>query len=410
MEIAVDLHLVVFGFISALAVICGLVHLALRNGSALAWLAATMACVATETLVLRYASQSALGVAAIGILVPSAYLCAAQAIRLSTGLPVTNGRLLVPFAALIGLSLLLLAAGAPPLVQCLPFQLAGVVVFLDATLALARQGNRGLLGNALLVVCCLSLAGIAIRAPMFPLLLGQPTPFPIMGTETFERVVMNGLGALTAGLALLVVARIVAREIDVHRHRSERDGLTGLLNRRTFDQLVDEPAAASGTVVMCDIDHFKTINDRFGHHVGDDVIRSFAGLLGDRVDHAGRVGGEEFALLLFGVGPQGAAAEADAIRRGFHAFRHPAMGEAPALSASFGIAAFDAGLPVRSAMERADGALYAAKQAGRNRVCVAPAETPARTPGQRPAQARERPENQAAASLLRGSKNGFSTT
>jgi len=383
--VSVDLSLVVFGLISALAVICGLVHLALRHGSALAWLAATMVCVSVETLVIRYAAQTSWGIAAVSLLLPSAYLCASQAIRFSMGMAATSPRLVVVFAALIALSLLFLAMGTPSLLQTLPFQFAGIVVFLDAVLALAKHKDRGLLGNGLLVLCFGSLAGIAIRMPMFPLLLGEPAPFPIMATDTFERVFLNGLSVLTSGLAVLVIARIVANEIAVHRDRSERDGLTGLLNRRTFDEWVDKPAPASGVAVMCDIDHFKSINDRFGHHVGDEVLRSFARLLQDHSDQAGRVGGEEFALLLFDVSLEEAKAQAETIRSRFHQLRHPDTAEAVPFSASFGVAEFQDGRPLREAMQRADKALYTAKQDGRNRVCLAPGDRPFRDASQRAA-------------------------
>ncbi|MBR0551764.1 GGDEF domain-containing protein [Sphingomonadaceae bacterium LXI357] len=341
-------------------------------------MAATMVCVSTETLVLRYASHSTLGVAAISLLVPAAYLCASQAIRLSMGAGVTSRRLVAIAAVLTGLSLVLLAVDAVPFVQCLPFQLAGVVMFLDAVLALARQKRRGVLGNGLLVLCCCSMTGIAIRIPMFPLLLGQPTPFPIMSAETFERVFVNSLGVLTTGLALFIIARIVANEMASYRYRSERDDLTGLLNRRMLGGMLDRPAATAGAVVMCDIDRFKTINDRFGHHVGDEVIQSFAAILKGHAGHVGRVGGEEFALLLFGASSQEAGETADAIRCRFQQFQHPAVGEAGTLSASFGVAAFDTGASVRSAMRQADKALYAAKRTGRNRVCIAPDEATVR--------------------------------
>lgn len=79
MQILVDLHLVVFGLLSELAAICLAIHIALKAGSALVWLAATLACVGSETLVFRYAAQSDVGIAAISCLVPLAYLCAARA-------------------------------------------------------------------------------------------------------------------------------------------------------------------------------------------------------------------------------------------------------------------------------------------------------------------------------------------
>ena len=122
---------------------------------------------------------------------------------------------------------------------------------------------------------------------------------------------------------------------------------------------------------MCDIDRFKQINDRFGHHVGDEVIRSFACMLSEHGHHAGRVGGEEFALLLLDTGLDEAAAQAERIRSAFDSLYHPAIGPDVQLSASFGVAAFEPGSSVHAAMRSADHALYTAKHTGRNHVTVA---------------------------------------
>ncbi|MBX7460316.1 GGDEF domain-containing protein [Qipengyuania huizhouensis] len=369
MQILVDLHLVVFGLLSALAAICVAVHIALKAGSALAWLAATLACVGAETLVFRYAAQSDAGIAAISLLVPLAYLCAGNAIRQSLKLEIANGRQLWVFAGLIGLSLLMIPAGAPIFYQCIPFQLAGVYIFYEAIRIQMRQRYRSLIDNALLLLCFCSMIGVAIRAPMFPLLLGEPTPFQVMNVDIFESIFINALSLLTSGLAILLVAKIVANVIALHKHRAEHDDLTGLLNRRMFDEVAKQVEEVAGSVVMCDIDRFKTVNDVHGHQVGDDVIRTFAFILTLYGDYAGRMGGEEFALLLVDTPQEEAALIAEAIRLEFHQFRHPAIGEEAALSASFGVASFGGGQNMKTAFQQADKALYRAKKRGRNQVC-----------------------------------------
>lgn len=120
---------------------------------------------------------------------------------------------------------------------------------------------------------------------------------------------------------------------------------------------------------MCDIDRFKAVNDAYGHQVGDDVIRTFACILTLYGDYAGRMGGEEFALLLVDTPREEAALIAEAIRLEFHQFRHPAIGEEAALSASFGVASFGGGQNMKTAFQQADKALYRAKKRGRNQVC-----------------------------------------
>lgn len=376
MAIEVDLHLTIAGAIFGLSAVSLLVHLALRRGTALGWLSAAMMCVAIEMLALRFASQWTLGVAFIAVLVPTIYFCAAQALRQGLGLGPMRPRVALGSVMLTALSLALLATPVPPTLQYMPFQAAGILLFLDATLALARVRKRHTLEQGLLVLAFIVLAGVIFRVPMFPALLGEPTPWAPVDAAAIEPVFIQFIGWLTTGLALLLVAQIVTKVIVGYRYSAERDGLTELLNRRAFDALTDKSAPSRGAIVMCDIDRFKGINDRFGHHVGDEVIRSFACLLSLHGNYAGRIGGEEFALLLLDTSLEEAADQAEDIRSAFDGLCHPAIGPATQLSASFGVAAFEADTPIRHAMRSADRALYSAKQSGRNRVTVASEESP----------------------------------
>lgn len=371
MQISVDLSLMVFGIIIGLGLCSLLVHFALRSGSALAWLAATMVDVGIETLVIRFAADTKAGMIALSLLIPFAYFFASHAIRQTLSLREANKRVKIAFGFLIALSLALIVADAPLFLECIPFQLAGMAIFLDTIWAIVRLRARDALGNMLLILCCGSFIGQAIRLPMFPLILGRATPFPIMDRATFEQVFMHCLNLFTAGLSLLIVAKIVANVISSYRHGAERDPLTGLLNRRVFDEILDHPATSNGAVIMTDIDHFKSVNDVYGHAVGDEVIQAFACILSHFADYVGRMGGEEFALILHDVDVQTAAKQAETIRTGFHQYRSSSIGENVAMSASFGVAAFEPGQPVRFALEQADKALYAAKSAGRNRLEIA---------------------------------------
>jgi diguanylate cyclase (GGDEF)-like protein/PAS domain S-box-containing protein len=158
------------------------------------------------------------------------------------------------------------------------------------------------------------------------------------------------------------------------------DFLTGLPNRREFmGQLERELARLQrsvgdcAAVLMLDIDHFKTINDRYGHATGDAVLRHMAGLMraGQRkIDTMGRVGGEEFAVLLPGADKVAAAAYAERLRQKV-ADTPLTMegGEEIRITVSIGIAALSPGdATADAALIRADKALYGAKEAGRNRV------------------------------------------
>ncbi|MHA7817011.1 MAG: GGDEF domain-containing protein [Pseudohaliea sp.] len=152
------------------------------------------------------------------------------------------------------------------------------------------------------------------------------------------------------------------------------DGLTGLLNREQLDAELRQAlslASRSGqpvAVALLDLDHFKAINDRHGHPVGDQVLVTVARVLGDVVrstDRVGRWGGEEFLLLLPETGEAGARAVAEKVRAAIEAAAYPA---GVVVTTSIGVAWDPGGLPPQSLVARADKALYEAKAAGRNRV------------------------------------------
>ena len=157
------------------------------------------------------------------------------------------------------------------------------------------------------------------------------------------------------------------------------DGLTGIFNRRFFELRIMEEverARRYGTgmaVIMADIDQFKRLNDEFGHLLGDEVLRQVSSLFHQqlrRIDVVCRYGGEEFALLLTQTNADQAIAIAEKLRRLVEAYQFPGVPRTVTISA--GVAAFPAHGTSRDEMIRAaDNGLYAAKQAGRNRVCLA---------------------------------------
>ena len=163
--------------------------------------------------------------------------------------------------------------------------------------------------------------------------------------------------------------------------RATSDSLTGLANRRGFfENAVRAQAAAARSraplgMIMVDVDHFKNVNDAYGHDVGDAVLRAVAGRLRDCVrvaDMVGRVGGEEFAVLCPGTDLAGGEELAERLRRALEGLCVEAGGQCVRVTASFGVAVFTDGLDAEPAacLARADKALYAAKRSGRNRVCL----------------------------------------
>ena len=152
---------------------------------------------------------------------------------------------------------------------------------------------------------------------------------------------------------------------------AERDGLTGLYNRRASEHLLTNLVAAPDTndaLILFDIDHFKNINDTHGHPVGDEVLRQIARrceALLRRDDVFARWGGEEFLLLVRGARGDGIVRMADVLRMGICA---TPIEPAGTVTASFGVALFRTNDTLAMWLQRADEALYAAKAAGRNRV------------------------------------------
>lgn len=171
--------------------------------------------------------------------------------------------------------------------------------------------------------------------------------------------------------------------------RATKDGLTGLANRATFDQVLarefDAAMAKQGSLslLMIDLDHFKKINDKHGHQTGDAVLKVAAKLLGSAArpqDLAARYGGEEMVLLLPETPRAVAAAIAESIRRAVNARPVPAGKASIPVSASVGVATFEFNGPMKSAahlLKAADLAVYNAKKSGRNCVKVISLGAPA---------------------------------
>lgn len=159
------------------------------------------------------------------------------------------------------------------------------------------------------------------------------------------------------------------------------DGLTGLANRRHFDEFLEEQVASAVryetplSLITLDLDHFKRLNDQYGHPAGDDVLREISRILnaaGRESDLVARYGGEEFALVLPHTDARGALLAAERCARAIQAAEVQHDGKIIRVTASFGIATFDQ-LTHRNAaglLEAADQAVYAAKDAGRNTVRV----------------------------------------
>ena len=167
------------------------------------------------------------------------------------------------------------------------------------------------------------------------------------------------------------------RTLDDERRRARIDALTGIANRAAFDERFGQELARCSRgggkvcVLLWDLDHFKAINDRFGHRVGDGVLREVARCLVHALrieDFVARIGGEEFAMILPGLTRSQAAQFCERLRSAFerHDWRrlHPRL----EVTLSIGIAQWDGESGADQLLHAADARLYDAKRAGRNRV------------------------------------------
>jgi len=190
-------------------------------------------------------------------------------------------------------------------------------------------------------------------------------------------------------LSLLVLVLAIAnygrfrgkrREAELLDRLARTDALTGLFNRRAVtdafarEQLRVQRGAAPFSVVLADVDHFKQVNDRHGHDIGDTVLKQVAASMrasAREVDQVARWGGEEFLALLPECTRDEAAAIAERMRARLHALSIDANGQELAVTASFGVTTLQPGDAIEPCIRRADEALYQAKQSGRDRVVAA---------------------------------------
>ncbi|WEK05238.1 MAG: GGDEF domain-containing protein [Candidatus Devosia phytovorans] len=234
-----------------------------------------------------------------------------------------------------------------------------------------HESPAALVSNAVLyTLCAISFFACSVMIALDGHLVLQA--IPDNWAERFNSIMslvgLTGIGAITLTLHHSRAAR-------KHRHEANTDSLTGLLNRRAlFDRFENLDLPAGTAVLMFDIDHFKQINDRFGHAGGDSVIRHFGAILHNNMrsdDAVARIGGEEFCAILEPMLVEQAKQIAERIRADFEQTpTRRAMESIPA-TVSVGVAVSGEGENFSSVLNRADDALYRAKGSGRNQVTTA---------------------------------------
>lgn len=266
------------------------------------------------------------------------------------------------------------AATIRPFLYQAPYVLIQIMVF--ATVL--RSQRRAAIDIALLAVSALAALQFAGK-PFLAIAMGVgESTQSYLSTEygayslTLQAIFLVSMGLL---LLLAMVWDLIA-EVTA---RSETDTLSGLLNRRGFEDRAERAIAAAtqpgrtATMIVADLDHFKHVNDSFGHATGDRVISTFAKALQAGANSSiivGRLGGEEFAIFLPGGIGEGRAF-AERARKSFAGTNIEGVSGHHPITASFGVTEFQRDDSLSELLRRADMALYDAKKGGRNRVCVA---------------------------------------
>ena len=267
-------------------------------------------------------------------------------------------------------------------VMLLPMLLTQVVML--------STGAVRLRPRQVLALCLLTAAStfgvLSLRPP--------PAGIPLASTAQQASLVLWVLWTLAKGATTNLTGMALRLELDASHRRlaealsrvqeiAERDELTGLYNRRRVLEVLAQErdrcqrSGVGFSVAMLDIDHFKRINDRFGHPVGDAVLRDVAALMRGALrshDVVGRLGGEEFLLVLPGAPDSGSARHvAERVCRCIESHDWSKISPELTVTASAGLAVSGIGEPTETLLVRSDQGLYQAKHSGRNQVADGPA-------------------------------------
>jgi diguanylate cyclase (GGDEF)-like protein len=220
---------------------------------------------------------------------------------------------------------------------------------------------------------------------MLPILLGgllNPQEDAFKANSVWVVIFAIELVLYAVGTVFIIFMMVSDRTVRAHKAAASIDPLTGLLNRRGFSEatarMIEREAKAGrpATVMIFDIDHFKSINDRFGHPAGDEILKLFAAVVTANLritDLIGRIGGEEFAAML-PCSMQETVVAADRVREAFQNCGIEADGAPVETTVSIGVAGGPANTELDVLLASADTALYRAKRSGRNRVEAATEE------------------------------------
>lgn len=244
------------------------------------------------------------------------------------------------------------------------------------TQIVGRTGRRHPLDHAIYWLLVITTVQFFVR-PQLAVIVGGPMSADAYRESSFYAMLMLFMAIDSLLLSLSLVAAEVFDQWRVEKEEAETDPLSGLKMRRSFESaamtVLENKADSDApmSMIVADIDQFKQVNDIWGHQAGDEAIAAFGELIASTVratDICGRVGGEEFCILVHDCELGPAQRLAERIRQKFAALEHQALGPDIRITASFGVTQWRTGEGYGKLFARADAALYAAKSRGRNRV------------------------------------------
>ncbi|MEP3050991.1 MAG: GGDEF domain-containing protein [Erythrobacter sp.] len=251
----------------------------------------------------------------------------------------------------------------------------GVMFAMGATTLLTAP-RRTLIDVAIIVLVAYQAADFFVR-PNLALLFEQSIPAESYRDSIYYSMIGLGLGIKGVTTAMVLIGAAIVDWTTALRESGERDTLTGLHNRGSFEQSMRTLLPRAQTegrplsLVVADIDHFKQVNDIWGHQTGDQAIAGFGELIAKMVrgcDTAGRIGGEEFCIAVWNCENDPAERLAERIRQAFARLELSGLNDDVRLTASFGVATACKGETYERLFARADQALFQAKSSGRDRV------------------------------------------
>ncbi|MEE4207645.1 MAG: GGDEF domain-containing protein [Parvularcula sp.] len=253
----------------------------------------------------------------------------------------------------------------------------GLIMALGSQTA-ARQTDKDTLDKAILFLLALGAFQLFTR-PLVAIIIEGPMTAEQYRETPFYAVMVIWLAISSMLMAMSLLIAALTAQMKAQQDDALQDPLTGLKTRGPFEEQamnMIERSQQEGyptCVVVADLDHFKAVNDTFGHQVGDSAIATFGRIVAEQIragDAAGRIGGEEFCIVLWNCEESAAKSMAERVRRALARANVEGMPESMRLTASFGVSQHRGGEGYVKLFARADAALYEAKKNGRDCVKV----------------------------------------